>query len=453
MSKIKNSFLSIWKTFLDEFSSVRLALILFSFLVVTTLIGTILPQEPMIGFAEILKKYGKQKYEFYKAFGLTDVFHPWWYLSLMTMLGINLTVASFKRVFPKAKKAFLWPMNIETNAIKKLPFNSEIDVRSNDVLLSVEKKIRSLGYKTKIRNEMLLAVKGAWHRLGASVTHVGILTLLLGSLMSLLTGFSGTVQLSENEGFYLTDKMPSLSEQRKSIEQENWLVPVNRMPIWFGRLPSYLVMVNKTWKENYVTGEPRQWHSDLSVFDQNKNELIRKTIKVNDPLQYMGLDIYQSSWGNFIDVSFNDKLISFPVDNFNGRDFVFLPLTNDIGLRLDILEAAKEKLRIFSVSKNSEKEKLLGEIGINEYIMLGPIDLKFKGSQRLTGLQFKSDPGNILIYPGLLFIIVGVSIAFGSKKQIWAKVNSENNKILIGGNSDRSKEKFAEEFKELVLKL
>ena len=80
------------------------------------------------------------------------------------------------------------------------------------------------------------------------------------------------------------------------------------------------------------------------------------------------------------------------------------------------------------------------------------MNIGYFGTQTLTGLQFKSNPGSILIYPGLFFIIAGVFIAFGSRKQIWAAVN-ESNKIVIGGNSDRAKGKFFQEFEEIVSKI
>lgn len=40
-----------------------------------------------------------------------------------------------------------------------------------------------------------------------------------------------------------------------------------------------------------------QFHSDLSLFDLNGKELMRKTISVNDPLRYGGITIYQTDWG------------------------------------------------------------------------------------------------------------------------------------------------------------
>ena len=77
MLNVKKLFVDIKKAFLEEFSSVKLAITLFIFLAITTLIGTVLPEEPMVGTAEIIKKYGLEKYRLLKSLGLTDVFHSW----------------------------------------------------------------------------------------------------------------------------------------------------------------------------------------------------------------------------------------------------------------------------------------------------------------------------------------------------------------------------------------
>ena len=451
MFEIKKYLKDLYNAFLDEFSSVKLAITLFIFLAITTLIGTVLPEEPMVGDAEVIKKYGLEKYRMLKSLGLTDVFHSWWYLALLTALGINLIVASFKRVFPKCRIAFAWPVEIEEANINKLPINCKLSLKNGFNLQSLEKKLKEKNYKIKTNGQNLMAVKGGWHRLGASVTHVGILTLLIGCAITTLTGFNGMAQIAEDEGFYVTD-LGDKSIQIRSTEPDNWLAPISKMPIWLGRIPPYLVRVNKTWREDYKSGQPKQWYSDLSVFDQNKKELARKTIHVNEPLEFMGLDIYQSNWGKFSQISFNNEPIRLPLENFQGEDVVILPLGEDVGLKLKVIQndSTEDILELYSISNDGVKQKYLGKVEKNKKLQLGPMNIGYFGTQTLTGLQFKSNPGSILIYPGLFFIILGVLIAFGSRKQIWAAINESNNKIVIGGNSDRAKRKFFQEFEEII---
>lgn len=40
-----------------------------------------------------------------------------------------------------------------------------------------------------------------------------------------------------------------------------------------------------------------QFRTDISLFDLNGKEVLRKTISVNDPLRYGGITIYQTDWG------------------------------------------------------------------------------------------------------------------------------------------------------------
>lgn len=39
-----------------------------------------------------------------------------------------------------------------------------------------------------------------------------------------------------------------------------------------------------------------QFYCDLSLYDLEGKEVLRKTIKVNDPLRYDGITIYQTDW-------------------------------------------------------------------------------------------------------------------------------------------------------------
>ena len=43
--------------------------------------------------------------------------------------------------------------------------------------------------------------------------------------------------------------------------------------------------------------------------------------------------IYQSNWGRFLEVAFNGKRSTFPLENVEGEEVVFLPLSDDIGLK------------------------------------------------------------------------------------------------------------------------
>lgn len=50
-------------------------------------------------------------------------------------------------------------------------------------------------------------------------------------------------------------------------------------------------------KQMLLGWQVSQFYSDLSLFNLDGKEVMRKTIKVNDPLRYGGITIYQTDWG------------------------------------------------------------------------------------------------------------------------------------------------------------
>src|SRR5262249_31448613 len=142
------------------------------------------------------------------------------------------------------------------------------------------------GYTVSTGDNQLTAHWGKVGRLAPTVTHIGLLLLLAGVTITSWTGFSGfqTIDLYDSMRF-------DQSEHSK---------------LWIGKLPKWQVRVDATRRENYDTGDPKQWYSTLSVISADGKLLSKQEISVNNPLSYGGVDIYQSSWGlHQIVVSFN----------------------------------------------------------------------------------------------------------------------------------------------------
>ena len=46
----------------------------------------------------------------------------------------------------------------------------------------------------------------------------------------------------------------------------------------------------------YDTGAPKEYRSDLTIIDKGQ-EVLKQSIRVNDPLSYQGVTFYQASYG------------------------------------------------------------------------------------------------------------------------------------------------------------
>lgn len=88
---------NIWKFF----SSVKLAIWLLSIISVLSLIGTFIPQNEEPAF--YIEKYGNSGYQFLSNTGLIDVYARWWFIFPVVLFSLNLLVCFLNRLSLKAR--------------------------------------------------------------------------------------------------------------------------------------------------------------------------------------------------------------------------------------------------------------------------------------------------------------------------------------------------------------
>jgi cytochrome c biogenesis protein len=214
-------------------------------------------------------------------------------------------------------------------------------------------------------------------------------------------------------------------------------------------VPNVAIRINDFWitytKQTTVT----QFYSDLSILNLDGNEIKRKTIFVNSPVKYNGIDYYQTDW----------NLIGLRIKNTDSSIFQYPFIT---------LPENKEKLWLTWISTNSQLnegltlliDNLQGYCSVYNQIgnFIGNLELnetlKIKNSITLidilssTGLQVKSDPGILLIYLGFLFLMISTLISYITYSQLW--IVQEKRKLFIGGNTTRATFDFELEFLRLI---
>jgi cytochrome c biogenesis protein len=262
------------------------------------------------------------------------------------------------------------------------------------------------------------------------------LTLLCGLTISSWTGFSGFKPAIPGESFSLADAQHS--------------------HLWIGSLPKWLVKINDTRREDYPSGEVKQWYSNISIVDNADHVLKNQTISVNDPLTYNGVDIYQSSWSlKSLKLSFNDRTEELPLQSMGKLFAAFLPLP-DQSIIIFSVRDQKSPLRIFAKRKDWDAPKLISEVFINQGIALGDVFISYKGTVAQTGLQYKCDPGFPPVCFAFILIIAGISLAAIPHRQVWAFIQSNDAKlstIYIGGSTKKGKQSFAKQIDNLIAEM
>jgi cytochrome c biogenesis protein len=422
------------------FSTVKLTIVLLSLIAFSILLGAWCPQEAQSGQEKMIEQFGPETAYWLTKLGISDIFHTPFFLALIGLLSINLVVASFQRVFPRLSLLKLPLPFLESKDVIRLPAFREVflDTHPEAAQEELTSQLRRLGYSVRWLGDRMTAEYGKVGRLAPTITHIGLLTLLAGVTITSWTGFSGfkPVRLGENLAF-------------RDSEHSR---------LWIGKLPSWQVHVDSSRREDYETGEAKQWYSDLTVIDPSGRKLCAQEISVNNPLTYQGVDIYQSSWGlSDLKLEFNGHAQTLPLQPMGKLYASFLPLTQDLILIFSIKDEAKS-LRIFAKRPDWGAPKLLGEVPSGEAIKLGGVAIKFVRAIPVTGLQYKCDPGIWVTFTAFGFIILGVLLASIPHRRLWAslicqKGRSGSCQIVFGGSSVKAKILFNKQLDRLAEKL
>jgi len=420
----------------DIFSSVKLAIFLLLTLAATSIIGTIVEQQQDPD--KYLKEYGEAAYRIFKFLGFTDVYHSWWYVLLLSLLGLNLIVCSVKRL-PKIWKLARYPR-------KTLPEGSEaalriahrLTVSADDVGAVASKLIDALsklGYRVEKvpsgrEDEVyIFSDKNVFARFGVYVVHAGVLIVLIGGLLTALLGFRGFMSLCEG----CESNLVTLFGSNRVIE-----------------LP-YSLACNRFKVELYPSGMPKKYISDLSVIKDGKL-IKRKMIEVNTPLNYSGIYFYQSSYGQGATVFYIDRGKGKPV-----------PVVVAIGQPFKVSD--KLYLSLISISGSRAEVQLTRDGKVEKYVINPVTWYRIPGTnisfaladfKRVfyTGIQVSYDPGTWVVWTGSTVLVLGLFIAFFvSHRRVWGRVKlTRGNRVnvVIGGMASKGIEGLGKELEEVL---
>lgn len=198
-----------------------------------------------------------------------------------------------------------------------------------------------------------------------------------------------------------------------------------------------------------------QFHSDLSLYDLNGKEVMRKTISVNDPLRYGGITIYQTDWGfSALQIRKDDEgpfnLAMAPL-KLNGDKKLygtFLPVGNDDSQNVKGISMLARDLQ--SIVLYDQEGKFVGIRRPNSKlpIEIDGIKIEILDAIGSTGLELKTDPGVPIVYAGFGALMLTTCISYLSHAQIWAL--QDGTTVVIGGKTNRAKAEFPDEMNRLL---
>ena len=436
----------------DFLTSLKLVVILLLILSALSIAGTVIEQNRPL--QEYYRFYQPGTVALFMKLGLFDMYHSWWFVACLSLLALNITACTMDR-YPgimagMRKRSWI----LDEKLAKSL--QNLTTIRYALPLDAVEKKMVELAGKGFPGRPVVTAMEGGgshyffergkYSRLSFFLTHLSILIIFLGAMVGSFFGYKGYVNIFEGE------TVSQLETRAGKVKYLDFQVKCNTFDAEF-----------------YPGGAPMDYRSDLSVI-QNGKEVIRKTIRVNDPLTFEGVTFYQSSYGGqpdqvTIDIVSRDgslkgtvtapfgRRVDIPgvADTMEAGDYqehFHLPDGSEGGraIGVHIYPAKGRPAGLWLPMNHPEYDKQRG----GDYYLRAK-ELKLK---KYTGLQVNRDPGEILVWLGSILLIAGIMTAFFiSHKKLWISLRTDKkggSELTIGGMANKNRDAFAREMEKMI---
>jgi cytochrome c biogenesis protein len=411
------------KKFIKFFANLELAIFLLLLIAFFSGLGSIIEQDKSFTF--YIKNYSKTilgfpTWKYLKILDLDHIYTAWWFFSLLLVFGVCLLSCTFSQQFPALKFARRYYFYTYSSQFNKL---KDTFVAEKPLKGQVCFRLLQEDYAVFQKQFCFYAYKGLIGRLGPVVVHLSIICILLGSIFGALKGFSAQEFIPKSEIFHVQNLVKSG---------------------YFSKVSQKAFRINDFWVNYNKTGLIKQFQSDISILSGQGDEIIRKTISVNNPLVSEGLTLYQTDWGISglrLKLKNRESIIQLPVSKVvesSQKVWVsWLPLDmkEKTGILL-VLNNARGKIDFYTQNAQFLTKESIGQTSL--LTNLASINIvEFISS---TGIQIKTDPGIQTIYLGFAFLILSSFISYVSFSEFWFLQTS--NTALFGGQSNRAKIKF-----------
>ncbi|MFC1850567.1 cytochrome c biogenesis protein ResB [candidate division CSSED10-310 bacterium] len=444
---------------IDIFWSVKLTITLLIILAIVSIIGTLLPL-----FPSQIAKY--------------PLYSSWWFITLLFLLSINITVCSWKKLPPIRASALPYRKPFARSFIENLEHS--LTFRFNGSRDGVIKMI-STAFKlhrypivpldppaaATADTKLFITERGNLSRYSFYLTHISIVLILLGSLLGSLFGFKGYLQLA-------------VGETKQKLFQQKTLTELS-LPFAV-RCDDFQLIYYQG------TNKIKDYLCQLVVLEDGK-AVKKKQIEVNNPLSYQGIRFYQSSYGQ---QPFNPHTgsLKLEISDPSGKELI-----QEIQARMDTpytIGSENQKMTVELVNfvpdfvrdeegqvhsrsqsmnnpavqlKIQEDGELIDQFwifakfpDINMGKKKSPLhfEITFPAGNYYTGLQVVKDPGIPLVYLGGIILCIGLfMIFFWSHRRYYIIVEQQDSagiSVVIGAKTNKNRMALRNEF-ELITQI
>lgn len=417
---------------LRSLADLRFAIFILLIIATSSIIGTVIEQDQSIetyklNYPLTNKVFGFLSWDLIFKFGFDHVYKTWWFLLFLLIFGISLLTCTFLQQLPSLKIARRCQFFRNSKQFCRLSIYTKLQDFPLTKLLF---KIKQNKYSIFQQKNIIYCYKGLVGRIAPIVVHFSMILVLSGAILGAVSGFKAQEIVPKTEIFHIQN---ILGNGQLTV------------------IPKVSARINDFWITYTKQATINQFYSDVSILNDSGNEITRKTVFVNSPIRYKGINYYQTDW----------NLVALRIQKNISLSFEY-PLTSVFNERskvwLSWIPTNQNSSRGFTILIDSLQGycSLYNEVGIfTGNLELNEINFNNNSFTLIdiissTGLQIKTDPGIPVIYTGFMFLMLSTLISYITYSQLW--IVQEQRKIFIGGNTTRATFDFELEFFKLVKK-
>ena len=321
---------------IELISSMRFAISLLSIIAISSVIGTVVSQnEPMPNY---VNQFGPFWFEVFARFSVYSVYSAWWFLLIMGFLVTSTSLCIIRNAPKMIKDMQSWRENVREQSLRNFHHHMEWSATADvaQVAQQAQRRVVAEGYQVKLVQKegaiLLTAKQGAANKLGYIFAHAAIVIICIGGLLDSNLPIRAQQWLFNKEPFMGNGIIADIPERHRlglgnPTFRGNTLIPEGASSntaiipsgegVMIQELP-FTIQLEKFIVDFYSTGMPKLFASHVIVTDHETGKSFPATIKVNEPLIYKGLSVYQSS---FEDGGSHLRLLGYAMQGANNAPF------------------------------------------------------------------------------------------------------------------------------------
>lgn len=317
-------------------SSMRFSISLLTVISIASVIGTVVTQnEPMPNY---VNQFGPFWFEIFARFSIYSVYSAWWFLLIMAFLVTSTSLCIVRNAPKMIKDMRSWRDHVREQSLRNFHHHVEWQGAGDAAQLAQEtaRRVTAEGFQVKLVQKddavLVTAKQGAANKLGYIFAHSAIVIICVGGLLDSNLPIRAQQWLFDKEPFIGNGIIAAIPAKHRlglgnptfrgntfipeGASSNTTILPMSE-GVMIQELP-FTLQLKKFVIDFYPTGMPKLFASEVLVTDHDTGKTFPATIKVNEPLVYKGMAVYQSS---FEDGGSHLKLAGYPMQGANFQTF------------------------------------------------------------------------------------------------------------------------------------